>query len=162
MATGLGVLYGAGPRTVAKQGRMLPAKAKGLLRAHKRTYETFWHWRSCAIHHAMSHRELETLFGWRWHIDRDDNSRSMSNFPMQSAGGEMMRVAVCLAVERGISVCCPVHDALLIEAPIDGIEEVKTATLACMEEASASVTGGPPLRVGVDDPIYPHVGHVYR
>ena len=39
------------------------------------------------------------------------------NFPMQANGAEMLRLACCLATERGIAVCAPVHDALLIEAP---------------------------------------------
>jgi hypothetical protein len=34
-------------------------------------------------------------------------------------GAEMMRLAACLATERGIQVCCPVHDAFLIEANAD-------------------------------------------
>jgi hypothetical protein len=28
-----------------------------------------------------------------------------------------LRLACCEATEKGIGVCCPVHDALLIEAP---------------------------------------------
>ena len=69
----------------------------------------------------------------------------------------MLRVACCLAVERGIEVCTPVHDALLVLAPVDSIEDVKNATVACMEEASSLVLGGPTLKVGVDDPVvYPN------
>jgi DNA polymerase I len=31
----------------------------------------------------------------------------------------MMRIAAIAATEAGIEVCCPVHDAFLISAPID-------------------------------------------
>ena len=41
------------------------------------------------------------------------------NFPMQANGAEMMRLAACMAIERGIEVCAPVHDAFLICAPLD-------------------------------------------
>jgi hypothetical protein len=76
---------------------------------------------------------------------------------MQAHGADMLRVACCLAVERGIEVCTPVHDALLVLAPIDAIEDVRNATVACMEEASSVVLGGPKLKVGVDAPIvYPN------
>ncbi len=69
----------------------------------------------------------------------------------------MLRLACCLAVERGIEVCTPVHDALLVLAPMDAIDDVRNATVACMEEASSVVLGGPKLRVGVDAPIvYPN------
>jgi hypothetical protein len=40
------------------------------------------------------------------------------NFPMQANGAEMLRLACCLAIERGLAVCAPVHDAILIEAPL--------------------------------------------
>ncbi len=61
---------------------------------------------------------------------------------MQGNGAEMMRVACCLATERGISVCGPVHDALLVEAPASDIGDVVAATRRAMAEAAHAVTGG--------------------
>jgi hypothetical protein len=37
--------------------------------------------------------------------------------PHQVDGAGMMRRAWCEATEKGIGVCRPVHDALVIEAP---------------------------------------------
>jgi hypothetical protein len=42
---------------------------------------------------------------------------------MQGNGAEMLRLACCLAVERGVEVCAPVHDAVLIRAPVGRLEE---------------------------------------
>ena len=39
---------------------------------------------------------------------------------MQANGAEMLRLACCFATERGVRVCAPVHDAILIEAPGEG------------------------------------------
>ena len=64
------------------------------------------------------------------------NPRSLANFPMQANGAEMLRLACCLATERGHCVCCPVHDALLVEGPADEIEDVVAETQAAMHEAS--------------------------
>ena len=155
VAAGLGVLYGAQADTVAKSGNMTQVEARRLLQLHRVTYPTFWQWRQAVIDHAMLHGEIRTIFGWRWQISGDDNARSASNFPMQGNGAEMMRIAVCLAVERGIKVCCPVHDALLVEGPADSIRDVELATLECMREASRAVIGDGELRVGVEGPI-PH------
>jgi hypothetical protein len=58
----------------------------------------------------------------------------------------MLRLACCLATERGIKVCFPVHDALLVEGPADRIEAVVEATQAAMREASAVVLSGFELR----------------
>ena len=50
------------------------------------------------------------------------NPRSLRNFPMQANGAEMLRIACILGTERGIEVCAPVHDAVLIAAPVERID----------------------------------------
>src|SRR5262249_1971516 len=83
-----------------------------------------------------------TCFGWMLHGCCDANPRSLRNFQMQAHGAEMLRLACCLATERGIQVCAPVHDALLIEAPIDEIETAVATTREVMAEASRIVLSG--------------------
>jgi hypothetical protein len=89
---------------------------------------------------------LYTTFGWKVHIDGDSNPRSLRNFPVQGNGAEMLRLACCYAIERGITVIAPVHDALLVEGPADKIDEIVAKTQAAMEDASAVVLGGFRLR----------------
>ena len=74
------------------------------------------------------------------------NPRSLRNFPMQAHGAEMMRLTACLATEGGVTVCCPVHDAFLIEATADTIDAEAARMQACMTEASELVLPGFPLR----------------
>jgi hypothetical protein len=93
-------------------------------------------------------RRIETVFGWPLHAGSDWNPRSVMNFPMQANGAEMLRLACCLVTERGLSVCAPVHDAILIEAPTAEIDEHVAALQACMREASRVVLGG--LELGSD------------
>src|SRR5262249_48045066 len=50
-----------------------------------------------------------------------------------------LRLACCLATERGVSVCAPVHDALLIEASADEITDAVAATQTAMADASRAV-----------------------
>jgi hypothetical protein len=47
-----------------------------------------------------------------------------------------------MLTEAGISVCAPVHDAVLIEAPSSEIEDVVRQTQAIMAEASRIVLAG--------------------
>ena len=68
---------------------------------------------------------------------------------MQANGAEMMRLACCLATERGITVCCPVHDALVVDGPLDEIDDVVAETRRAMSEASEVVLPGFPLRTDV-------------
>jgi hypothetical protein len=85
---------------------------------------------------------LHTVFGWRLHVSEAPNTRSLRNFPMQANAAEMMRLAACLATERGIEVCAPVHDAFVIGAPLERIEADVAAMAACMTEASRVVLDG--------------------
>jgi hypothetical protein len=68
---------------------------------------------------------------------------------MQANGAEMLRIACCLATERGVQVCAPVHDAVLIIAPLDRIEADVVAMRAAMAEASRIVLAGFELRTDV-------------
>jgi DNA polymerase I len=65
---------------------------------------------------------------------------------MQANGAEMLRLACCLATERGVSICAPVHDAILIEASQDRVEDDVGRTQQAMREASAAVLSGFELR----------------
>ena len=67
----------------------------------------------------------------------------------------MLRLGSSLATERGIEVCAPVHDALLVEGQANQIEEVVARTQAVMEEASKIVLDGFPLRTDAKIVRYP-------
>ncbi len=142
----LAVQYGMGERSLAIAIGKSEAHARELLRLHRQTYPTFWRWSEAAVNHAMLHGWLQTVFGWRVHVGPEANPRSLANFPMQANGAEMLRLACCLATERGIAVCAPVHDALLVEARADGIERAVDDCQAAMREASEIVLSGFALR----------------
>jgi DNA polymerase I len=89
---------------------------------------------------------LSTAFGWEVHAGPEANPRSLRNFPMQANGAEMMRLAACLATERGVAVCAPVYDAFLIEADAGDIDAEVARMQAAMREASALVLPGFPLK----------------
>jgi hypothetical protein len=152
---GLGAMYGAGERSLALRLGIPPAHARELLRLHRQSYPDFWRWSDAVQDFAMLHGYLETAFGWRVRVGPDANPRSLRNFPMQANGAEMMRLACCLATERGIAVCCPVHDALLVEGPADCIADVAAETQRVMREASELVLPGFPLRTEAKVVRYP-------
>jgi len=58
----------------------------------------------------------------------------------------MLRLACCLATERTIEVCAPVHDAVLICSRVDRLEHDVARMRACMAEASRAVLAGFELR----------------
>jgi len=129
--------------------------AHDLLRAHRETYRQFWRWSDAAIDRAMLHGELHTVFGWHVRVGENPNPRSLRNYPMQANGAEMLRLACCLATERGIEVCAPVHDAMLICAPLETLDSDVAATRLAMTEAATIVLGGFPLGTDTQLVRYP-------
>jgi tetratricopeptide (TPR) repeat protein len=130
----LGVQYAMGADSLAVRINQCPAAARELLRMHRSTYPIFWRWSDAAVDHAMLHGSLQTTFGWSIHAGPTTNARSLRNFPMQANGAEMLRFACCFATEGGIRVCAPVHDAILIEAPLEDLEDAVVTAQAAMSD----------------------------
>ena len=66
----------------------------------------------------------------------------------------MLRLACCLATEQGIEVCAPVHDAVLICAPLDRLEADIALMQDIMREASRIVLDG--FELGTDATVVRH------
>jgi hypothetical protein len=145
----LGVLYGLGTDGLARKLGIPPVQGRELMRMHRGTFRTFWKWSDLVQDEAMLGGVLRTVFGWSVRVGPDTTPTSLRNFPMQANGAEMMRLAACLATERGVGVCCPIHDAFLIEADLDALESEAGRMQEAMREASALVLPGFPLRTDV-------------
>jgi hypothetical protein len=137
-ACALAVQYGMEAEALALRIGQQTCHARQLLRLHRETYCAFWRWSDAAVDHAMLLGYLDTVFGWRVWVPPDPNPRSLRNFPMQGNGAEMLRLACCLATERGVEVCAPVHDALLVCAPAAQLQADIATTQEAMREASRS------------------------
>jgi hypothetical protein len=74
---------------------------------------------------------------------------------MQANGAEMLRLACCLGIERGIEICAPVHDAVLICAPIDRLDGDVATMRAAMAEASRIILDGFELRTDAKLVLHP-------
>lgn len=138
----LGTQYGMGAHTLGQRLGIPEIGAKRLLDKHQATYPTFWEWSEGAVDSAMLTGKLETVFGWPVHVGDNANPRSLRNFPCQANGAEMLRLACCMATEAGLSICAPVHDALLLEAPLGRLEKDVARLQAIMAEAGRVVLDG--------------------
>jgi hypothetical protein len=157
-AAALAVMYGMGPESLAQKIGKPTATAAELLALHRRTYPTFWKWSQAAVDRATLTGQIQTVFGWPLRVGPSTdptrpaaNPRALSNFPVQANAAEMLRLACCLLVERGVGLCAPVHDAVLVEGPADQIEDVVAQTRAAMGEASRVVLRG--FEIGADAKI---------
>jgi len=144
----LGTQFGMQEESLAARIGQAAIVARDLLRAHRETYRKFWKWSDAALDTAMSTSALHTAFGWVIHVGENPNPRSLRNFAVQGNGAEMMRIAACLATERGIEVCAPIHDAFLITAPLQQLDADIAAMRQAMAEASRIVLAG--FEIGTD------------
>jgi hypothetical protein len=125
----LAVQYGMGVDGLAHKAGISAAEAEQLLRLHRVTFSSYWAWSDGILNHALIHRRLHTVFGWQiqlpftTHDQNRPNERSLRNFPIQANGAEMLRLACILSTEAGLEICAPVHDALLLHAPIERVEQ---------------------------------------
>lgn len=155
-ACALGVQYGMGAKTLAQLTRTSEPEAQALLSSHRRTYPTFWQWSDAVVDSALLRGQMSSVFGWLVKVDAGCKPGFVRNFPMQSNGAEMLRLACSLVTEAGITVCAPLHDALLIEAPIDALDDAVKGTRKLMAEASAIVLDDFELRSEFNIVRYPH------
>ena len=138
----LATQYGMGADALALRIKQPKVRAKQLLDIHRRVYRKFWNWSDNFYNHTVSTNRVTTLYGWNLNVQSDLNPRSLRNFPMQANASELLRIACILMVENGITLCAPVHDAVLIQAPDDLIEEHVAIAQTCMSLASQKMLSG--------------------
>ena len=152
----LGTNYGMGARALATLMGQPMVVAKRLLQKHREIYRKFWSWSDGVVDFASLYHHLIATFGWTLRLPGTEyNPRMLRNFPIQANGAEMLRLAICLVVSKGIKVCAPIHDAILIEAPLEELQDHIIRTQALMARASREVLSGFELRTDVMVIEYP-------
>jgi DNA polymerase family A len=151
----LATQYGMEAEALAARIGQPTVMGRELLRMFRETYKVFWRWSNAVVDHAELHGSIETVFGWKVRSTANSNPRFHRNFLMQGTGADMLRIACCLATERGVEVCAPVHDAVLIAAPLHQLDDAVLTMREAMREASAEVLAGFELGTDVKLVRYP-------
>ena len=137
----LGTQYGMGARTLAFRTGKKVVEAQVMLDLLARTYPIFAEWREAEVDTALLRGYMATNYGWTIHLTNNTKPAALKNFRMQAHGAEMLRIACCLTIERGVQVIAPVHDALMIKSSVDQIETAIKITRGAMAEAADAVIG---------------------
>jgi DNA polymerase I len=141
----LAMLYGAGPGMVAAKAKLSLAQAADLLRRQRAAFPVFYAWSDNFAYRGLSAAPLWSPLGWRfwprhWR-NGDPPDRTCRNFPVQSAGADIMRISTIRAFEMGIAINAIVHDAFLIEASIEDIDQVVETKCQIMMRATEDIIG---------------------
>ena len=150
-AAQLGINYGMGVLSLARSLGRHPIIGSEVIIRHRQRYPRFWAWRAGIVERAMLERVIESEFdGWPLHLSTSPNKRALYNFPMQSGGAEILRLASNRLCEAGLVPSMLVHDGILFE--LDNEEQVQHA-IEIMRIAGAEVCGGLELGVDIDQKL---------
>src|SRR5260370_38182677 len=94
-----------------------PLMASAIIEKDRQEYPRFWQWRENMVEIAMLERKIESVFGWPLRISTSPNIRTLYNFPMQSGGAEMLRLAAWAMSEAGIVPIMSTPDGVLLDEP---------------------------------------------
>jgi DNA polymerase family A len=142
----LGINYGMGVPSLAKGLDRHPLVASDIIKRHKCRYPKLWQWRENRVEIAMLERRIESPLGWPLHLTTSPNTRTLYNFPMQSGGADMLRLAAVRLCEAGLVPSMLVHDGILLE--LDTEREIELAK-EIMHRAGRDVCDG--FEIGVDE-----------
>jgi hypothetical protein len=144
----LSIQYGVQAETLAGKLGISAYEAHEMLAQHHELFAQYWKWSDDWLARALDTGSMWTCFGWQCRTGVTEfNERSIRNWPIQATGAEILRVAIILGTRHGLRLLAPVHDALLIEASIDHIEQDAARVRQIMGRASRVVLnqamGGP-------------------
>jgi hypothetical protein len=143
----LAIQYGSGPETLASRLGIATFDAHEMIGQHRELFAVYWRWAEDWLAHTLNTGVLWTPMGWFCRTGITEfNSRSIINLPVQGTGADILRLACIWATRHGLELCAPVHDAVLIEAPIERIEADVALMREIMRRASRAVLGVHELR----------------
>jgi hypothetical protein len=152
----LGLNYSMGARSLSVHMADHLYEAKIVKQKHRTTYRQFYDWTAAHTRRTLDEGRAAVL---DWEIYTHPRHRpritTLNNWPVQSTGATMMRIALIMAVERGVGVRAPVHDAFALCAPEDEYGDQQRALCESMEEASRIVLDGFTIDADVEKMVAP-------
>ncbi len=134
--------YRMGKETLANNIQESTVEATRILRIMRHEFPRFWEWSESALDHAVAYRRLRNVLGWQMNCRAHTKSTTVYNFPVQANGAAMLHAAILLLGQAGVEVIAPVHDAVMIQAPIDKIDMVVEKAKIIMADASEMILCG--------------------
>jgi DNA polymerase-1 len=154
----LAIQYGVAAVTLAAKLGVSQVAAQSMIDQHHELFSTYWAWAEDWLAWALDHGIMWTHVDWQCIVgDVELKTRTIINWPVQSIGGDILRLSCIWATKRGLRLCAPVHDAILLESPVDVIDRDVQLLRDIMARASSLVLGGPALRT--DAKIVRHPDH---
>jgi DNA polymerase-1 len=111
-----------------------------MITQHHEVFAQYWQWSDDWVQHSLQTGMMRSAMSWQCAVGiRETKERSIRNWPIQTACADMLRIACIVAARHRIRILAPVHDAVLIEAPIERIEADVKLMQEIMRRASRIV-----------------------
>jgi DNA polymerase-1 len=151
----LAIQYGMLAKSLAERLNISWDMAHEMIGQHHWNYPEYWDWIKRWLRQAFTTGYVCTEGGWTMSLEKPISERTARNWPIQSSGSELFRLALIMMSRLKIRVVAPVHDAVLIEARIEDIEAEVARARHCMERASRCVLKRLTLRTDYQIVRYP-------
>jgi DNA polymerase-1 len=146
----LGIGYGMGVDTLGYYVGVDYGRADELMEVHQRVFKRYWQWQEdCVMEHWRQVVPMTVPYdGWQFST-AGAKKGTCYNFFMQGGGATMLRAAIRQVHSAGITIHAPVHDALLIGAPVRDLNDAVATAMRLMSDAGERCLEGV-LRPRVD------------
>ncbi len=151
----ISIFYGIGGEALGYRIGGDRSKAELMRSGFKEKYRQFCAWQNSVVDQAYQDGYISTSLGWKMAVTRHTGMLTVGNFLMQATGSDILRLAVCLAHDRGVKVCAMIHDAILVECDANELERTVNAAAGSMREATEQLLGGFPVFTDVQTVRFP-------
>jgi DNA polymerase-1 len=139
----LAIQYGQRPKGLATRLGISEYAAYEMHAQHHELFAVYWAWANDWLAHGLDSGVMWTPLDWSLVTGETEfNERSLINFPVQASGADILRISVVWATSKGLRLLAPIHDALLIESPLDRIDHDVALLQELMRRASRVVLNG--------------------
>jgi DNA polymerase I len=142
----LGSLYGQTAHGIATRLGVRYRDAEAIVADHQALFRDFWRWSGRIVQAAYDLGNIRTPCGWRSRVPPGSNERTWMNWPMQAAGGDIMRLTITYLDRQNVRVLAPVHDGFLLSCRREQVSDLRAALDFACGTAADQVLPGFPLR----------------
>ena len=146
------LMYGGGVPGLAAKLRCPSHEAATFLASVLKAFPVFTQWSDYQVAAAQCRGSMKSPRGWRLDATKVTNPRTLRNWQMQTGGSEMLQAAiVLLMVTHSVRICATMHDAIMVELPLENWRAALDRVRAVMEAVGEIVTGG--LKIRTDERV---------
>jgi len=143
----LGKFYGMSFKSFARQSQVSHDAAARAWRFFERRFNRLGSWQQSVITRARAREWIQSTAGWRADVYPDTKRGTLLNWPIQSAGADVLQMSVLRVASEGFAVLALAYDALLVSVPESGAE-ARIAQLREIITDAADLLVGIRIRIG--------------